>query len=443
MATDGKALPRQLGLFSATMILVGTVIGAGIFITPGTVAQAAKSPGPDLLAWVIAGVAATLFALVYSELAPMLPRAGGAYVYMQEAFGDAAAFLYGWAMIFGSYLPVMALLAIAFTTYLSYFIHGLDQATSRVIASALIIILGLVNIRGVKQGALVQNVFTVGKLAALGLVIVGGIITLKLANFSPFVGPEGWSGTFKAAVPAILAFGGYYTLAYMSEEVKDPKRTLPLAMILGMGIVIVVNLLLNVAALGTVPMTSLAGSQRPVATVALAIFGPIGGALVAFGALVSIFGSANSSTMGLPRVAFAMARDKMLFGLFAKVHPKYGTPYVSIAIYCLVALFFIWTGTFITLLLMGIFVARFLECIVAISLIVLRHKRPDLDRPVKMWGYPITTVLTVLITGYLITLVDPVQIRNGALLMISSIPAYFIFKYLVPQSPSTPKVVEA
>lgn len=433
MSNQKQSLKRQLGLFSATMILVGTVIGSGIFMTPGKVAAIAGGSGPNLLAWIIAGFAATMFALVYAELAPMLPKAGGAYVFIREAFGDMASFLYGWAMIFGSLMPVIALLATAFVTYLKFFFPYIDVVTGRVISSLVVLVLAYVNLRGVKQGSTVQNIFTIGKLAALGLVIVGGLFTIKGANFQPVVGEAGWGTTFKAAVPAVLAFGGYYVLAYMSEEVENPKKNLARAMVFGMLIVIAVNVLINVVSIGNLPTDQLAGSEKPVADVAMAIFGPIGAGIVALGALVSIFGSLNSSVMGLPRLSFAMSREKLLFDFFSKIHPKYGTPYVSIIIFAVAALFFVWTGTFMSLLLMGVFVSRSLECVVAISLIVLRKKKPDLERSLKMWGYPVTTLLAVLITGYLVTLVDPKYMLQGALLALSSIPAYLIFKYLVPR----------
>lgn len=429
--SSGKSLKRQLGLFSATMILVGTVIGSGIFNTPGKVAEAAGGSGPNLLAWVIAGFAATMFALVYAELSPMYPKAGGAYIFIKEAFGDMAAFLYGWSMIFGSLMPVIAMLALGFINYLRYFFPDITQTGSRIIGSIIVLFLAIVNLLGVKQGSKIQNIFTVGKLAALGLVIVGGLFTIKGANFQPVVGDLSWSATFNAAVPAVLAFGGYYVLSYMSEEIKDPQKNLPLATLIGMGIVILVNVLINVVSIGNLPHATLAGSEKPVADVALAIFGPIGGAIVSIGALVSIFGSLNSSVMGLPRVSFAMAREKLLFNFFGKIHPKYNTPYISIIVFTVAAVFFIWTGTFMSLLLMGVFVSRSLECVVAVSLIILRKKQPDAERPLKMWGYPITTLLAILITGYLVTLVDPKYMLQGALLMASSIPAYFIFKYFV------------
>ena len=315
-SSNGKSLKRQLGLFSSMMILVGTVIGSGIFNTPGKVAAAAGGSGPNLLAWVIAGFAATMFALVYAELSPMFPKAGGAYVFIKEAFGSMAAFLYGWSMIFGSLMPVIAMLALGFINYLRFFFPAIDLTTSRIIGSVIVLVLSFINILGVKQGSKVQNIFTVGKLSALALVIVGGIFTIKGAYFQPVVGEAGWSATFSAAVPAVLAFGGYYVLSYMSEEVENPSKNLPKATIFGMLIVIVVNVLINVVAIGNLPHDQLAASEKPVADVAMAIFGPIGAAIVSVGALVSIFGSLNSSVMGLPRLSFAMAREKLLFSFF-------------------------------------------------------------------------------------------------------------------------------
>lgn len=258
----------------------------------------------------------------------------------------------------------------------------------------MILALMFTNIRGIKLGALVQNIFTVGKLGALALVIVGGWFVMKGANFTTMTTETvEWGRSFTAAVPALLAFGGYYTLAYMSEDIENPNKNLPLAMMLGMGIVIIVNVLLNMSCIGAVGFAELAGSSTPVTDAAKVIFGPLGAIIVTLGAMVSIFGSLNGTLLSTPRVPLAMSRDGMLFPFFGKLHPKYQTPYISIIIFSLAAIAFLWTGTFMTLLMMGVFVSRSLECIVTLSLIVLRKKKPDAHRPLKMWGYPIAAVL--------------------------------------------------
>ena len=432
---------KKMGLFSAMMILVGSVIGSGIFMTPGKVAAAAGSIGPTIIAWVAAGACGILCALVYAELAPMMPKAGGAYVFIREALGDGPAFAYGWSMTFGSFLPVIAMLATAFCTNLAIFFPGLTVTGQRIVGTVIILALMVANLCGVKFGSLIQNIFTVGKLGALALVIFGGLFVLEGGNFlSMTTETVEWGNSLNAAVPALLAFGGYYTLAYMSEEIDNPKRNLPLATIFGMGIVILVNVLLNLSCIGAVGFKELAGADTPVSMAAMTIFGPIGAAIVTLGALISIFGSLNGAIMGPPRVVYAMSKENMPFGFFSKLHPKFNTPYITLIIFGVVAIFFLWTGSFMTLLMMGTFVSRLLECIVALSLIVLRKKKPDAERPFKMWGYPVTAVLTILITGTLVCMVDPTQILHGLLLMATSIPAYLIFKHTLKKKAQEPAV---
>ena len=318
---------KKMGLFSAMMILVGSVIGSGIFMTPGKVAAAAGSIGPTIIAWVAAGACGILCALVYAELAPMMPKAGGAYVFIREALGDGPAFAYGWSMTFGSFLPVIAMLATAFCTNLAIFFPGLTVTGQRIVGTVIILALMVANLCGVKFGSLIQNIFTVGKRGALALVIFGGLFVLKGGTFlSMTTETVEWGNSLNAAVPALLAFGGYYTLAYMSEEIDNPKRNLPLATIFGMGIVILVNVLLNLSCIGAVGFKELAGADTPVSMAAMTIFGPIGAAIVTLGALISIFGSLNGAIMGPPRVVYAMSKDNMLFGFFSKLHPKFNTP---------------------------------------------------------------------------------------------------------------------
>lgn len=434
MSQDKNELKREMGLFSSVCVLVGCVIGSGIFTTPGKIAASAGAIGPNMLAWVIAGFSGVLCALVYAELAPAMPKAGGAYVYIDEAFGHGASFMYGWSMVFGGLLPVIAMMATAFASNFAVLFPslGLDVTGQRIVATVLIVFLATVNVFGVKGGSVVQNIFTVAKVTVLVVVIVGGLCNLKAENFTTTTTETvQWGNSISAAVPALTAFGGYYTLSYMSGEIKNPKRTLPLATIIGMGVVIIINMLLTVACVGSVGFANLAGSATPVSDAAKVVFGNVGGTLITLGAMISIFGSTNGSLMGMPRVAYSMAENHMMFPFFAKLHPKYQTPYVTIIIMAVVAVGLVWTGSFMTLLMMGTFVSRLCEVAVSLSLIVLRKKKPELERPFKMWGYPITTILAAVITFILVCNVDKQQILWGILLMATSIPAYLIFRYTV------------
>lgn len=433
MNTNKSELKREMGLFSAVCVLVGCVVGSGIFTTPGKIAVTAGSIGPMIVGWLIAGISAVLCALVYAELSLAMPKAGDSYVYIDEAFGHGASFMYGWSSIFGNFLPVIAMMATAFASNFAalFPVLHLSVTGQRLVATALIVILSFVNIRGVKNGSTVQNIFTVAKITVLAAVTIGGIVALKPENFTTMTTETvEWGRSFATAVPAMGAFGGYYTLSYMSGEIKNPKRNLPLATIIGMGVVIAINVLLTIACVGSVGFANLAGSDTPVSVAAQVVFGGVGATLVTLGATVSIFGSTNGTLLSLPRVAYAMAENRMMFPFFAKLHPKYKTPYVTILVYATVAVMFVWTGNFMTFLMMSTFVGCLSEVAVCLALFVLRKKQPDLERPFKMWGYPVTAILATVVTFILVCSVSPQEMRSGGFLMLTSIPAYLIFLYM-------------
>lgn len=432
MINNKNELKREMGLFSAVAVLVGTVIGSGIFTTPGKIAASAGSIGPNMLAWIIAGASAVLCALVYAELSPAMPKAGGSYVYIYEAFGHGASFMYGWSMIFGTFLPVMAMMATAFASNFAVLFPGLNLSVTgqRLVATALILILTFVNILGVKSGSTVQNIFTIAKVSVLVVAIVGGLVVLKPENFTSMTTKTvEWGNSFATAVPAMATLGGYYTLSYMSGEIKNPKRNLPLATIIGMGIVVVINMLLTVACVGSVGFGNLAGSATPVSDTAQVAFGSIGATLITLGATVSIFGSTNGTLLSFPRVAYAMAENHMMFPFFKKLHPKYKTPHITILVYAAGAVIFIWTGNFMMFLMMSTFVGCLSEVAVCIALIVLRKKQPNLERSFKMWGYPVTAILATAITLILVFSVSTQEMISGGFLMLTSVPAYLIFLF--------------
>ena len=433
MGESENGLKRQIGLFGAVAILVGAVIGSGIFMTPGTVAASAKSFGPFMVAWILAGASGILCSLVYAELSPAMPKAGGPYVYITKAFGNGFGFIYGWSMTIGNYIPLVAMLATGFASNLAKLIPGITPVGIKMVASAVIIALMILNIRGTKLGSTIANIFTVGKLLALLLVIIGGFFIISPENFTSVTTSSQvaeWNGVLSAAFPAFLAFGGYYQLAYMSADIKDPKKTLPKAMIIGMIIVIAVNILISVVCVGTVGFAQLAGSETPVIDAGTAIFGPVGTIIVAIGASVSIFGALNGGIMSYPRVSYSMSQNGLMFKSFGRLHNRYNTPYIPTLFICLTALIFVWTGSFGTLLGINVFAGRILECIVCLSLLVLRKKKPNMSRPLKMPGYPVTTILAIAVTFIICMTCSGIQMIKSIGLMATSIPAYFIFRTL-------------
>lgn len=433
MNGEETGLKRQIGLFGAIAILVGAVIGSGIFMTPGTVAAAAGSFKPFMIAWILAGASGILCSLVYAELAPAMPKAGGPYIYITEAFGKGAGFVYGWSMTIGNYIPLVAMLATGFASNLAKLIPGLTPTGIKLVATTVILSLMLLNVCGTKLGSTVANIFTVGKLLALLLVIIGGFFFLSPENFTSTtaaVQSTSWNGVLSAAFPAFLAFGGYYQLAYMGADIKDPKRTLPIAMIVGMVIVIAINILISISCVGTVGFAKLAGSETPVIDAGTAIFGAAGTVIVTIGACVAIFGALNGGIMSYPRVSYSMSQNGLMFQSFGKLHRKYNTPYIPTLFICLVAIIFVWTGSFSTLLAINVFAGRILECVVCLSLLVLRKKKPDMARPLKMPGYPITTILAIAITFIICMTCSGEQMLKSIGLMLTSVPAYFIFNKL-------------
>lgn len=437
--SSNKQLKRTLTLFPSTMIVITSIIGSGIFTVPGTVMAAAQGSGPNLLAWIIAGVSCLLMALVYVELAPAMPAAGGPYVYLRNAYGEKTSFLYGWAVMI-DHVSILALLSLAFTNYLNFF-FSFSPLQCKIIAIAILTISAFINIRGVKFGAIITNGFTIAKLLALGLVILGGLFALDMINFQPVVSASaGWSTTLTAAVPAIFAFGGYNQLAYMSEEVKDPNKNIPRALLIGMVVVILFNMLLSVVCMGTISVDGLATTDKAIAVAAQNIFGNTGAVIVGIGALISIYGTISGAFMSMPRVAFTMGRDGVFPKSFGKIHPKYETPYVSICVYSAFAIILVLSGSFYTLLMMGTFIGRLLEVLVATSLVVLRKKHPEMERPLKMWGYPATIVVVILLTTTLALLVPLKEMFYGLVLASTSIPAYILFSYLRKKSNNTPQM---
>lgn len=336
-------------------------------------------------------------------------------------------------MTIGNYIPLVAMLATGFASNLAKLIPGLTPTGVKMVATAVILALMILNICGTKLGSTIANIFTVGKLLALLLVIIGGFFFMSPENFTTVTTESQtteWSGVLSAAFPAFLAFGGYYQLAYMGADIKDPKRTLPLGMIIGMVIVIAINVLISIACVGTVGFAELAGSETPVIDAGTAIFGPAGTVIVTIGACVAIFGALNGGIMSYPRVSYSMSQNGLMFKSFGKLHEKYNTPYVPTLFICLIALIFVWTGSFSTLLAINVFAGRILECVVCLSLLVLRKKKPDMARPLKMPGYPVTTILAIVITFVICMTCSGTQMLQSICLMLTSIPAYFIFRAL-------------
>lgn len=428
-------LRRQIGLWSAIGIVIGTTIGSGIFRSPAGIAD--KLPGPLPLAtiWVAGGLLALCGALSFAELGSMYPRTGGVYAYVKEGFGRLPAFLFGWAEI--TVIRAAAVGAIA-TTFADYFLrvtHLLPEEQSRYVAAVAIMLMGTVNILGVKWGTLTINLTTIAKYGGLLFIIIVAL-ALGLPRTGGHFTPTMPAGSFSmsafglALVSVLWAYDGWGDLSYVGGEVKDPQRNLPRALIGGTIMIVAIYLLANVAYLAVLSVDEIRRSPLVAADVANRVMGRSGEVLVSVLVMFSTFGALTASLFASPRIFFAMAEDGLFFRPVAKVHPKFGTPHVAIGINIVLAVVFVLIRTFEQLA--DAFVTAIIPfyALAVGAMFVLRH-RPGYAPPFRTPGYPIVPLLFVLSTIYLLAnaLIDPASRSATAItlgIVALGIPVYYL-----------------
>jgi len=429
MGSSGE-LPRRLGLFDAAAIVVGTTIGAGIFLVPNLVARGLPS-GPWMIAvWVFTGVLSCLGAMAYAELGAMMPATGGPYVFLREAYGALPAFLSGWTYFVIVIPAAVAWLAINFATYLGQFVT-LGRGASEAVALALIALVTAVNYRGVKLGAAIQDVFTVMKVAGLAVLVCAAFFAGHPAPAAAPSAPVTVSGLGFAMIACLTAYDGWIALSAVAGEVTQPNRNLPLGLAVGVGTVIAIYVVVNLAYLRVLGAAGIASADRVGALAAGRVLGPLGAGFISLTALVSIVGSANGWTLAGPRLFFAQARDGLLFGALAKVHPRFETPYVSILVIGLWSALLAVTGTYETLAAYAMYAAWVFYLATALGVIALRRREPLRPRPYRMTGYPATLAVFALVAlGFVVNtfLSTPGPALAGSLFMLAGVPAYYLWK---------------
>jgi APA family basic amino acid/polyamine antiporter len=401
-------LARVLGLFSIVGIIIGAMIGSGIFINPAKVAQDVGTPELMLAVWIAGGLLSFFGALAISELAAAYAQAGGIYIFLREAYGSLIAFLFGWALFLVIESGTIATLAVGFSTkYLPYFVR-MSGLQTKVVAIALIAVLAAVNILGVKKGAYLTNFLTAIKF--IGLIGVCAVVFLLARGSTGHFRSSGTAappaggmlGSFGVAlVAALWAYKGWETCTYSAGEIKNPQKKLPLGLFIGSLTVVVLYLLANLAYLYVFPAARMAESGRIAADVMEAAVGPAGASVVALIILLSMTGTANGHLLTTPRVFYAMAKDGLFFSGVAKVHPRYLTPYVSIVMLASWAAVLSLSGTFEQLYSYVVFGFWIFMGLTVAGVMILRRTRPDLPRPYKTWGYPVTPVLFILSSVFL------------------------------------------
>jgi amino acid transporter len=420
-------------VWSAIAIVVGSMIGSGIFRVPSATAAQVGTPGGMMLVWVVGGLVALCGALTIAELAALYPRAGGIYVYLNEAYGSLTAFLVGWLFLVIAPASIGAV-ALVFAEYLGRLFPALHDQT-RLVAGAAVILVAAWNYRSVRFGAAIQNLSSTSKvLAILGL--TAAAFLSGHAGEGAWLGfdklaPESWTGFGLGLVTVLWAYNGWQDATYVGGEVKDPGRNLPRALTLGTLLVTGVYLAVNGAYLAVLPMDAIARSPLVAADVAVRLFGGIGNALIAALVCVSTFGTMNGGTMCYPRIFYAMAQDRLFFHGIAAVHPRYGTPHAAIALTAALAICFLWVRTFEQLI--EIFVLGVLPfwALGAGAVIVLRRRRPEATRPYRTPGYPFVPVLFILATVGL--LLNSLFQRPGPTMasfaaILAGIPIYYLWR---------------
>ena len=432
-APGRPTLTRQLGVWSAIAIVVGSMIGSGIFRVPSAAAAQVGTAGGMMLVWVVGGLVALCGALTVAELAALYPRAGGIYVYLNEAYGSLTAFLVGWLLLVITPASIGAV-ALVFAEYLGRLFPVLHDHT-RLVAAAAVILVAAWNYRSLRFGAAVQNLSSAAKvLAILGLTaaaFISGHTGEGAWLGRGALAPESWTGFGLGLVTVMWAYNGWQDATYVGGEVSDPGRNLPRALTFGTLIVTAVYLAVNAAYLAVLPMELIARSPLVAADVAVRLFGGIGNALIAALVCVSTFGTINVGTMCYPRIFYAMAEDRLFFRGIAAVHPRYGTPHAAIALTSTLAICFLWVRTFEQLI--EIFVLGILPfwALAAAAVIVMRRRRPEAARPYRTPGYPFVPVLFIVATVGL--LLNSLFQRPGPTVasfaaILAGVPIYFLWR---------------
>jgi basic amino acid/polyamine antiporter, APA family len=485
-----KELVKGLGLTSATMLVMGSMIGSGIFIVSAEIAREVNSPALLLGAWIVTGFMTIVGALCYGELAAMMPRAGGQYVYLREALGPLWGFLYGWTLFLVIQTGTIAAVGVAFGKFLGIFfpsiassnwilhffkaplIHigpvtlgGMDVGlnTQNLMAILIVVLLTVVNVFGVKTGAAIQNVFTIAKASALfGLVILGLFIGRNAqaiaANFHGFwrnaglgdvheIQPGVLVGTLTvlavAQVGSLFSADAWNNVTFTAGEVKNPSRNLPLSLAVGTGVVIGLYILCNVIYLSVLPLDGVMGgatllergikfaTEDRVGTAVLQqMFGSTGGKLMAIAIMLSTFGCCNGLILAGARVYYAMAKDGVFFKQVASLHPKYKTPAVSLLVQGVWTCILCVSGSYGQLLDYIVFAVLVFYILTIYGLFVLRRKHPDAERPYRAVGYPVLPAIYIVMALFIdvvLLLYKPQYTWPGLTIVLLGIPVYFLW----------------
>jgi APA family basic amino acid/polyamine antiporter len=429
-------LARELRLRDPTAIVVGTIIGSGIFLVPGRVATHLDSLGAVLLVWLVGGVLSLCGALSIAEIGAAFPGAGGLYVYLRHAYGRPAGFLYGWGLLCMIHSGSIATLAVAFGLYLSQLLF-LSNGEQKAVGVGCILILTYVNCLGIRPGKLVQNLLTVIKLGGLSLMTLllfarGRPLTSLAGDFWP-EGPLrlAWLPFGAALVAVLWAYEGWHVVSFAAGEIKQPTRDLPRSLFHGTLIITGSYLLANAAYYSVLSGAEIRQGDTVAATAMSQAFGPIASGLVSLLILVSIFGAMNGMVLTGPRVYYAMAKEGLFFNAFSQLNARYRTPIVAIVVQGIWASLLTLLGTFQELFTYVIFTAWIFYGLTVAGVIVLRHKQPALERPFRVPAFPwLPAFFCLAAFGITVSTIvaDPHHALLGIALILAGLPVYALFR---------------
>jgi APA family basic amino acid/polyamine antiporter len=450
---DSPQLLRKMNLLDSTFLVIGAIVGSGIFMTTGFIAEYLPSPLMILIVWLLGGFFALSGALAFAELGAMYPRAGGQYIYLREAYGPWAGFLYGWGFFWVIECGGVAALAVGFAEYFGYFVPALSTKTfllksnllgfdyslsaGQLIAVASILFLSAINYLGIKSGIVVQNIFTFLRIAAIAVLIVLGLAVGSKAGVVSFDGllTGGISFDIKlfglALIAVLWTFDGWYGINCAAGEIKNPEKNIPRGLILGTLSVTLIYFLVNIVYVSALPIERMKGVARIGELASAQLFGPTATLFISATIMISIFGCLSASILYGPRVFFAMAQDRCFFKSMRYVHPRYRVPTKAI----------VWQGIWSSLLCLSgsyqdlfeyvVFALVIFWAATGLAVIILRFKQPQISRPYRAWGYPILPILFVLINlGVFLNTIwaQPFQSLIGLIILIAGIPAFLYWQ---------------
>jgi APA family basic amino acid/polyamine antiporter len=433
---NNKRIPelrRAIRLPHATAMVVGTIIGASIFVQPSEITGQVNTIKGVFLVWLISGLLTFFGVLVCAELASIFTQSGGVYVYLKEAFSPSIGFLWGWAMFWSVHSGIIAGISVIFSRYFSYF-FPLNSAMIKIVSIAVIVILSAINYFGVKHGTILQTLFTVGKVLAVIFIIIAGFalgsrvpehfVTGNIAQSEVSL-----SSFLLAMIAGLFAFGGWHMVAYNSEETVNPRKTIPRALMWGTLIVTLCYIALNAVYMYILPLDRVASSTRIAADAADALFGFGGGAFMSSLVIFSTFGALSGIILCGPRVYFSMARDGLLFRWIGEIHPRYNTPHKAIVLQAVWSSVLVATGTYKALFTRVIYTEWIFFALMAIGLFLLR-RRAGILRDYRIWGYPVIPALFIISSFAIVinqTLSDPGESLFGLTLVLIGVPVYYLW----------------